>query len=122
MAYGQPVWSPVDEPAHYDVIAQYAAGVYPHDALTTIRPETLDVTQRTGVFGSVVDNAYANPDARLQPMFPVALAGRTTYTGWLFIGPNTRIGGQADRSLFLRDLAANGYSRIRNLEIPTPLC
>jgi len=36
LAIGQPVWSRVDEAAHYDVIAQYAAGVYPRDATTTL--------------------------------------------------------------------------------------
>jgi hypothetical protein len=54
--------------------------------------------------------------------FPVALAGRTTYTGWLRIGPEAKVGGKTGRSLFLRDLAADAYSRIGNLEIPTPLC
>jgi hypothetical protein len=62
VAVGQPVWSRVDEPAHYDVIAQYAAGVYPHDSVTTIRPETLDVMERTGVYGFIVDSAYQRPD------------------------------------------------------------
>jgi hypothetical protein len=58
----QPVWSRVDEPAHYDAVAQYAAGVYPHDSVTTIRPQTLEVMQRTGVYGFIVDSAYAEPD------------------------------------------------------------
>lgn len=62
MAAGQPVWSRVDEAAHYDVIAQYAAGVYPHDSVTTIRPETLSVMEKTGVYGFVVDNTYVVPD------------------------------------------------------------
>ena len=68
LAIGQPVWSRVDEAAHYDVIAQYAAGVYPRDATTTIRPETLEIMQRSGVFGFVVDNEYVKPDPGLQPM------------------------------------------------------
>ena len=67
MAIGQPVWSRVDEAAHYDVIAQYAAGVYPHDSVTTIRPETLEIMHKTGVYGFVVDNAYQRPDG-LAPM------------------------------------------------------
>jgi 4-amino-4-deoxy-L-arabinose transferase-like glycosyltransferase len=62
VAIGQPVWSRVDEPAHYDVIAQYAAGVYPHDSVTTIRPETLAIMRKTGNYGFVVDNAYQLPD------------------------------------------------------------
>jgi hypothetical protein len=68
MALGQPVWSRVDEAAHYDVIAQYAAGNYPRDAQTTIRPETLDVMGRTGVYGFVVDNTYVQPDPGFQAM------------------------------------------------------
>ena len=68
LAIGQPVWSRVDEAAHYDVIAQYAAGVYPRDAATTIRPETLEIMQRSGVYGFVVDNEYVKPDPGLQPM------------------------------------------------------
>lgn len=68
LAVGQPVWSRVDEAAHYDVIAQYAAGVYPRDATTTVRPETLEIMHRTSVYGFVVDNEYARPDPGLQPM------------------------------------------------------
>ena len=56
------MWSRVDEPAHYDVIAQYASGVYPHDSVTTVRPETLEIMQRTGNYGFVVDGAYQRPD------------------------------------------------------------
>jgi len=68
MALAQPVWSRVDEAAHYDVIAQYAAGIYPRDAQTTIRPETLDVMRRAGVYGFVVDNTYVHPDTGFQSM------------------------------------------------------
>jgi hypothetical protein len=70
MGLGQPVWSRVDEAAHYDVIAQYAHGVYPHDSVTAIRDETLEVMIRTDVYGFVVDNEYARPDleAGFQPM------------------------------------------------------
>lgn len=68
VAIGQPVWSRVDEAAHYDVIAQYAAGVYPRDASTTIRPETLEIMQRSGVYGFVVDNEYVKPDPGWEPM------------------------------------------------------
>ena len=88
LAIGQPVWSRVDEAAHYDVIAQYAAGVYPRDATTTIRPETLEIMQRSGVFGFVVDNEYVKPDPVLQPM-PSGLssAGQVLWIrrhGWEF--------------------------------------
>ncbi|TMC90314.1 MAG: hypothetical protein E6J12_07570, partial [Chloroflexi bacterium] len=75
MAVAQPVWSRVDEAAHFDVIAQYASGVYPHDSVTTIRPETLDVMQRTGVYGFIVDNAYAKPDVPAEfSTMPAALS------------------------------------------------
>ena len=68
LAVGQPVWSRVDEAAHYDVVAQYAAGVYPRDASTTVRPETLEIMRRTGVYGFVVDNEYVQPDPGVQSM------------------------------------------------------
>src|SRR5207302_1210874 len=44
------------------------AGVYPRDATTTIRPDTLEIMQRSGVYGFVVDNEYVKPDPGLQPM------------------------------------------------------
>src|SRR5256714_295958 len=68
LAIGQPVWSRVDEAAHYDVIAQYAAGVYPRDATTTIRPDTREIMQRSGVYGFGADNECVKPDPGLQPM------------------------------------------------------
>ena len=88
LAIGQPVWSRVDEAAHYDVVAQYAAGVYPRDAATTIRPETLEIMQRSGVYGFVVDNEYVQPDPRLQPM-PAGLSNQAQVLwvrrhGWEF--------------------------------------
>jgi hypothetical protein len=49
-ALGQPVWSRVDEAQHYDLVAQYAHGVYPVEGVTRIRPETLAVMHATGVF------------------------------------------------------------------------
>ena len=74
------MWSRVDEPAHYDVIAQYAAGVYPHDSVTPIRPETLEIMQKTGVYGFVVDSAYQRPDG-FQAM-PAGL-GDTQHVLWV---------------------------------------
>jgi hypothetical protein len=62
IALSLPVWSPVDEAGHYDVIAQYAAGVYPHDSITTIRPETLEVMKKTDSYGFVLENAFHRPD------------------------------------------------------------
>ncbi len=44
----QPMWSPLDEAAHFDLVAQYAHGVYPIEAVTKIRPETLLIMERTG--------------------------------------------------------------------------
>jgi len=44
------VWSRVDESAHYDLIDQYAHGVAPLEGSTLIRPETLDLMRRTGVY------------------------------------------------------------------------
>jgi 4-amino-4-deoxy-L-arabinose transferase-like glycosyltransferase len=50
MALGQPVWSRVDEAQHYDLIAQYANGSHPVEGVTRIRPETLAVMERTGIY------------------------------------------------------------------------
>lgn len=88
LAIGQPVWSRVDEAAHYDVIAQYAAGVYPRDASTTVRPETLEIMRRSGVYGFVVDSEYVRPDSALQPM-PAGLSNEAQVLwirrhGWEF--------------------------------------
>jgi hypothetical protein len=48
----QPVWSLVDESDHYDLVAQYAHGIYPTTATRpTIRPETLQITESSGTFG-----------------------------------------------------------------------
>ncbi|HEV3233777.1 MAG TPA: hypothetical protein VG329_04450, partial [Candidatus Dormibacteraeota bacterium] len=54
--------------------------------------------------------------------FPMAFAARSTYTGWLWLGPATRLRGLADPSLYMRDVAAAGYTQIGALEIRTPLC
>ncbi|HEX9526421.1 MAG TPA: hypothetical protein VF951_02910, partial [Streptosporangiaceae bacterium] len=43
-------------------------GVYPRDATTTVRPETIEIMQRSGVYGFVVDNEYVKPDPGLQAM------------------------------------------------------
>ena len=50
VALGQPIWSRVDEAQHADYVAQLAAGVYPVEAETTIRPEIAAEMARTGIF------------------------------------------------------------------------
>jgi hypothetical protein len=50
IAIAQPVWSRVDEAAHYDLLDQYAHGVAPSQGSTLIRPETLDLMRRTGIY------------------------------------------------------------------------
>ena len=50
MAFAQPVWQLTDEAQHYDVVAQYAQGVYPVEGRTTLRPQTVEVMRSTGVF------------------------------------------------------------------------
>lgn len=58
----QPVWSLVDESDHYDLVAQYAHGIYPSPALiSTILPETLQITVSTGTFGYVPAGAAPRP-------------------------------------------------------------
>src|SRR5438105_795459 len=50
MAFAQPVWQLTDEAQQYDVVAQYAHGVYPVEGKTTLQPETVDVMRLTGVY------------------------------------------------------------------------
>jgi hypothetical protein len=51
LALAQPVWGRSDEAAQFDVVAQYAHGVYPKLAVTTIQPDTLAIDEATGVYG-----------------------------------------------------------------------
>jgi hypothetical protein len=61
-AFLQPVWSLVDESDHYDLVAQYAHGVYPSFASRpTIRPETLQITETSGTFGYVAAGTVPRP-------------------------------------------------------------
>jgi len=49
LAIRQPALSRVDEAAHFDVLAQYARGVYPVLGSTEITDDTLSLMRRTGV-------------------------------------------------------------------------
>jgi hypothetical protein len=58
----QPVWSLVDESDHYDLVAQYAHGMYPSPASRpTIRTETLLITTSSGTFGYVAAGTVPRP-------------------------------------------------------------
>ncbi len=48
VAFMQPVWQLTDEAQHFDVLAQYAHGVFPVEGVTTLRPETVAVMVATG--------------------------------------------------------------------------
>jgi hypothetical protein len=70
----QPVWSLVDESDHYDLVAQYAHGVYPNFASRpTIRPETLRITESSGTFGYAPAGTVPRP--LIGPTFDVEPAG-----------------------------------------------
>lgn len=63
MAVTQPVWSLVDEAQHFDFIAQLSHGRYPVADSTLISQETMDVTQRTGVYRAFYPpGTYPIPD------------------------------------------------------------
>jgi hypothetical protein len=63
MALTQPIWSRVDEAGHYDFIVQLGHGVYPVSDLTLISPETLSVSESTGVFKAFYPvSGYPAPD------------------------------------------------------------
>ena len=63
MALTQPVWSLVDEAQHFDFIVQLGHGVYPIADQTLIDPETVEVSQATGVFRAFYpSDSYPTPD------------------------------------------------------------
>ena len=58
----QPVWSLVDESDHYDLIVQYARGMYPSPAeRPTILAETRQITERSGTYGYVAAGTVPRP-------------------------------------------------------------
>jgi len=63
MALTQPVWSLVDEAHHADFIVQLSHGIYPVANTSLIDPETLHVSQSTGVFRAFYPpGSYPVPD------------------------------------------------------------
>jgi 4-amino-4-deoxy-L-arabinose transferase-like glycosyltransferase len=63
MAVTQPTWSLVDEAQHFDFIVQLSRGAYPAVGGTVIAPETLQVTQATGVYRAFYPpGTYPIPD------------------------------------------------------------
>jgi hypothetical protein len=63
MALTQPVWSLVDEADHYDFIVQLGHGVYPVADRTPITPETMSISESTGVFKAFYPpGTYPAPD------------------------------------------------------------
>ena len=71
----QPVWQLTDEAQHYDVIAHYASGVYPIEGRTTLRPETVEIMKRTGVY------RWSPPETLPQPavLEPAQFESAPTY-------------------------------------------
>jgi thiosulfate reductase cytochrome b subunit len=53
---------------------------------------------------------------------PMAFAPGRTYSGWLWLGPETRLHGLAGPSLRLADLATDGYRTVGDLDVPVALC
>jgi hypothetical protein len=85
LAFVQPVWQLTDEAQHYDVIAQYAHGVFPQEGVTTLRPETAAIMQATGNYrwsppGTVPRPAITDPAEFSAP--PAYLSGKP-YELWV---------------------------------------
>ena len=83
-AFMQPVWSLVDESDHFDLVTQYAHGVYPNFASRpTIRPETLQITESSGTFGYAPAGTVPKPV--IGPTFDVEPAGlnRSQHNLWV---------------------------------------
>jgi 4-amino-4-deoxy-L-arabinose transferase-like glycosyltransferase len=63
LAITQPVWSLVDEAQHFDFIVQLSHGVYPAADMTLIDPQTVRVSEQTGVFRAFYPaGTYPVPD------------------------------------------------------------
>ena len=61
LALAQPVWSRVDEAQHFDFIVQLAHGAWPIADHTTLRPETVRIMDRTGIYRWFQPNGDAQP-------------------------------------------------------------
>lgn len=61
IAFQQPLWSRVDEAQHFDFIAQLANGTYPLSDETRLRPETVRIMDRTGIYRWFQPNGDAQP-------------------------------------------------------------
>ena len=61
VALAQPVWSRVDEAQHFDFIVQLAHGTWPIADQTTLRPETVRIMDRTGIYRWFQPNGDAQP-------------------------------------------------------------
>ncbi len=86
LAFGQPVWSRVDEAQHYDFVAQLANGTYPISDRTTLRPETVRIMDRTGIYRWFQPNGDAQPsdtDPRDFRMPPAGIS-RAALSQWLW--------------------------------------
>ncbi len=79
IAFQQPLWSRVDEAQHFDFIAQLANGSYPLADRTMLRPETVRIMDRTGIYRWFQPNDDAQPsetDPRTFRMPPPGLRGQ----------------------------------------------
>ncbi len=86
VAGGQPLWSRVDEAQHFDYIAQLAAGTYPLSDRTTLRPETVQIMDRTGIYRWFQPNGDAQPSETKPSQFrmPPPDIGGQARTQWMW--------------------------------------
>jgi hypothetical protein len=82
MALTQPVWSRVDEAQHYDFIVQLSHGVYPVADTTPITPETLSVSEATGVYRVYPRGSYPTPDLSDWGLPPPGMSDRAN-AAWM---------------------------------------
>jgi hypothetical protein len=66
--------------------------------------------------------AITTSDFKRSTQLPVALQPGSTYSGWFWIGPSSKLQHLADTSILLRDVAADGYQQIGTLTVRTSLC
>ncbi|HEX6548701.1 MAG TPA: hypothetical protein VF134_08175 [Candidatus Dormibacteraeota bacterium] len=86
VAFQQPVWSRVDEAQHFDYIAQLAHGTLPVSDRTTLRPETVKLMDRTGIYRWFQPNGDAQPtdtDPGNFQMPPAGISGQAA-SQWMW--------------------------------------
>jgi hypothetical protein len=69
-----------------------------------------------------VGRQIATSDYTRSTQLPVRIEPRRQYSGWLWLGPSDHLRQYASAKVVFRDIAADDYRSIGNIEVDTPLC